>query len=122
MKCFLIAANHATNSVAASTAVELDDAAFVVNGVKMPAAGFNIPAVLVLELTTGATPGDYDFEVEQSDASDGTYTDLVALDQATAVPGVSMYNVTLDPAKPFVRVNITDATANAGTLTAYLLV
>jgi hypothetical protein len=124
MKSFLIAANFATNSVAASTAVELDDAAFVVNGIAMPATGFSIPAVLAIQMTLGATPGNYTIEVEQSDASDGTYTNLQVITQATSATAtgeVLFYNVTVDPSKPFIRVNVADATANAGTVTVYLL-
>lgn len=123
MKSFTIASNHATNAVAASTAVEITTSLEIaVDGMLVPSSSLTIPAVLLLQLDPGATPGTYDFEVEQSATSGGTYTDIQALDETTAVSGVSAYNVEIDPTKPFIRVNITDATANAGTLTAILLV
>ena len=80
--------------------------------------------VLAVQLTLGATPGNYTINVEQSDAIAGTYSVVQAITQATAATATGLmlfFNVSLDSSKPWLRVNVADATANAGTATAYIL-
>lgn len=105
----------ATNSVAADTAVSLD-AAVTENGIEFPS--FEADAVVCIQLDAGSTPGAYDILVQESDASDGTFTTVLALDE-NSTTGTTFHNVTFT--KAYARVNVTDATANAGTISADVL-
>ena len=110
-----IAAAVATNTVAAETAVDCNEA-INTHGVLFP--GIPLSAVAAVQITPGSTPGAYDFVVEESDTSGGTYTTILALDENTAT-GLSFHNITVS--KRYVRASVTDATANAGTLHVNLL-
>lgn len=105
----------ATNSVAAATAVSIN-AAVTENGVKFP--GFGTDAVLCYQLSPGSTPGAYTIVVQESDTSGGTYSTVLTITEASAT-GTVFANITFT--KAYARVNVTDATANAGTFTADLL-
>lgn len=107
----------ATNAVAASTAIDLAAAAQTEAGPVFPNVG-NGNAVLRVDIAPGATPGAYDIEVQQSDSASTGFTSVFAIDEATV--GASLLtNVTIT--KRYVRVSIVEATANAGTVTAWLL-
>lgn len=110
-----IAAAVATNSVAAQTGVSVNEAV-AENGILSP--GFAQKAVALVQITPGSTPGDYTFTVEEADTVSGNYTAILTLTQATAT-GLSVHDVLVS--KKYVRANVTDATANAGTLHVNLL-
>lgn len=110
-----LASAVATNTVAAASAVSID-AAVTDNGVEFP--GFGTNAVLCYQLAPGSTPGAYTIVVQESSTSGGTYSTVLTLTEASAT-GTAFANLTLT--KPYARVNVTDATANAGTFTADLL-
>ena len=113
-----IAVNQATNSVANSTGIDLAAAAQLEAGPVFPNVGGG-NAVLVIKIDPAATPGAFDIAVAESD-DDVTYTNVKAIDEATtAVAATLMYNVTI--AKRYVRLEVEEATANAGTVSAYLL-
>lgn len=113
-----IAVNQATNSVANSTGIDLAAAAQLEAGPVFPNTGAG-NAVLVIKIDPAATPGNYDIAVAESD-DDSTYTNVKAIDETTtAVAATLMYNVTVS--KRYVRLEVEEATANAGTVSAYLL-
>lgn len=110
-----IAVAVATNSVAAQTGVSVDQA-IAENGIYNP--GFAQKAVAAIQITPGSTPGAYIFLLQEADTVGGTYSTILTLTEATAT-GLSFHEVTVT--KKYVRANVTDATANAGTLHADLL-
>ena len=113
-----ISSAFATNSVADDTGVDLAAAAQLEAGPVFPNVGSG-NAVLIIEIDAGSTPGAYDILLEES-ADDSTYTavDNGAIDEATV--GTTVYrNVTIS--ERYVRMAVTEATANAGTVSAWLL-
>lgn len=113
-----IVADQATNSVANSTGIDLAAAAQLEAGPVFPNVGAG-NAVLLIEIDPGSTPGAYDIAVAESD-DDSTYTNVTngAIDEAT-VGTLVFRNVTIS--KRYVRLEVEEATANAGTVSAYLL-
>lgn len=113
-----IVADQATNSVANSTGIDLAAAAQLEAGPVFPNVGAG-NAVLLIEIDPGATPGAYDIAIAESD-DDSTYTNVTngAIDEAT-VGTLVFRNVTIS--KRYVRLEVEEATANAGTVSAYLL-
>lgn len=108
----------ATNSVANQTGVDLRAAAQIEAGPVFPNVGAG-NSVVVFNISPGSTPGAYTIRVEESD-DDSTYTAVTggSITEATS-GGLVMQNVTI--AKPYARLAVTDATANAGTVDCYLL-
>lgn len=113
-----VSSAFATNSVADDTGVDLAAAAQLEAGPVFPNVGAG-NAVLLIEIAPGTTPGAYDIVLEESD-DDSTYTAVTngAIDEAT-VGALVFRNVTIS--KRYVRMAVTEATANAGTVSAWLL-
>lgn len=113
-----VSSAFATESVADDTGVDLAAAAQLEAGPVFPNVGAG-NAVLLIEIAPGTTPGAYDIVLEESD-DDSTYTEVTngAIDEAT-VGALVFRNVTIS--KRYVRMAVTEATANAGTVSAWLL-
>ncbi len=107
----------ATNVVAAAAAIDLAAAAQLEPGPVFPNVGAG-NAVMAWNLAPGLTPGTYVIKLQQS-ADNVTFTDVASITEAAPVAVLGMTNVTIS--KRYVRVNVTDATALAGTVDLYLL-
>ena len=112
-----IAAAVATNSVAAATAVDM-------SGAQAGPAFANVGAgnaVACIRVAPGTTPGDFTIVLEQSPtggAADTNYTTVATITQAN-YKALEFRNVSIS--QRYLRVNVTDATANAGTVDVDIL-
>lgn len=113
-----VASALATNSVANSTGVDLAAAAQLEAGPVFPNVGAG-NAILMIQIAPGSTPGEYDIAFAES-SDDSTYTNVTngAIDETT-VGDLIFRNVTVS--KRYVRMEIEEATANAGTVSAWLI-
>ncbi len=113
-----VAAAHATNSVANTTGIDLLDEARIAAGPVFPNTG-NGNAVALFNIVPGATPGTYVIVLAESD-DNVTYTNITNASITQANAGtVLVRNITIR--KRYIRLEVEDATANAGTVDCVLL-